>query len=164
MNCVLNQHEQEELLLGYTSGSLDPATARTYLKHLTSCADCQRLAGLQMEVFRTMSAWEAPAVSQDFDARLMAQLRAQHPPPSWSRRLMQWLGWPPAQHPLRWAMAGMPLAALAMGLYFWPQPEPNLQQAFDAQELQEVERSLDDIEALQALHPSEKAAAPQELL
>jgi anti-sigma factor RsiW len=164
MNCVLNQHEQEELLLGYTTGSLDAATARTYQKHLTTCPDCQRLVDLQTEVFRAMSAWEAPAVSEGFDARLMAQLRAQHPPPSWSRRLVQWLGWPPAQHPFRWAMAGMPLAALALGLYFWPQPETNLQQAFDAQELQEVERSLADIEALQALHPSEKTAAPQELL
>jgi hypothetical protein len=39
----------------------------------------------------------------------------------------------------------------------------NVQQALDAQELQEVERSLDDIEALQALHPNEKATTRQEL-
>jgi hypothetical protein len=39
-----------------------------------------------------------------------------------------------------------------------------MQHALDAKELQEVERTLDDLEALQALHPSEKPSTPQELL
>ncbi len=164
MNCVLEQHEQEDLLLGYTTGSLDLATARTYQQHLATCPDCRRLVDLQNGVFQTMAAWETPKVSADFDAKLMAQIRAQHPPQPWGQRLLEWFGWPPTQHPFRWAMAGMPLAALALGLFFWPQADGNVQQALDAQELQEVERSLDDIEALQALHGSDKAAAPQELL
>jgi anti-sigma factor RsiW len=164
MNCVLNQLEQEELLLGYTSGSLDAATTRTYQRHLAACPDCQRLVDLQMTVFRTMSEWEAPAVSADFDSRLMAEIRAQNPPLPWGQRLLQWIGWPPMQHPFRWAMATMPLAAVALGFFFWQANEGTMQQALDAKELQEVERTLDDLEALQALHPSEKPSTPQELL
>lgn len=168
MNCVLPQHEQEELLLGYTTGSLDAATARSYQKHLAGCADCRKLVDLQLAVFRGMEEWEAPAVSADFDAKLMAQIRAQEPAQPWGQRLLAWFGWPPTQHPFRWAMAGMPLAALAVGLFLWPQNDTAIQQALDAKELQEVERSLDDLEALQALHTADtaasKPAAPQELL
>ncbi len=158
MNCVLNKMEQDELLVGYVCGGLDAATARTYEQHLAGCAECRELVQLQMSVEKTMVEWEAPEVSADFDGRLWARIRETEGAPAWWTRLGRWIGWPPAQYPWRWAMACAPAAALAIGLALWNPAGPGESAALvDANELREVERALDDLEALQALHASDPA-------
>jgi anti-sigma factor RsiW len=161
MKCVLNKLEQEELLVNYVFGSLDLDTANTYRHHLDTCPECQELVDLQIAVHKTMGEWEAPTVSADFDRKLLSRIRETAAAPSAWLRFVRWIGWPPAQYPVRWAMACAPVAALAIGLAFWP-AAPVDTALVEADDLQEVERTLDDLEALQALHNAD--GAPGEAL
>ncbi len=155
MKCILNATEQEELLLGYTAGTLDGEAARTFQRHLTTCAECNQMVALQQMVDVTLNEWKMPEVSASFDAKLMAQIRAIESKPGFLER---WFGsW-------KWAVAAVPACALALTVYFWPAPAPP---ALEAHEVVEVERTLDDLEAFQALHQAGTEKTPdtqQELL
>jgi anti-sigma factor RsiW len=162
MKCILNTNEQEELLLGYTSATLAPETARTFERHLSTCEHCQTMLALQTMVEESLSDWKAPEVSEDFDQRLMARLRAEQAEaqPWWKEFLVLQWSWKP--------LVPIALAALALGVFLWqPAESPITAQQVDAiqaEEIEQAERALDDMEALRALGQPEQPTSPQESL
>ena len=162
MNCILNTQEQEELLLGYTAASLDTETARTYTRHLSSCEHCRDLVSLQKVVDQSLSDWQMPELSRDFDRKLFAKIRLEKTPPK-----SLWQQWNPAQFLTSFGgwkpMLIVALATITFAVVLTRTQSGNklVQQAetIQANEIEQVELALDDIEALQSLHQSENEPA-----
>ena len=156
MNCILNTNEQEELLLGYCSAILDPETTRTYARHLASCEHCRTMVELQKMVDESLGDWLPPTLSENFDQKLFARIRAEQeaPKPWWHFNF----GWKPA--------IPLALAAILLAVFLVRNPgKSELAQPQDgikADEIAEVEKALDDMEALHALSTADTAPAPKE--
>jgi len=83
MECPLKSREGAGQLLDFCSG-VSPAAAGPLAHHIAQCAECREFASRQQSVWEAMDAWQAPAVSADFDRRLYRRLEAQAP---WWERL-----------------------------------------------------------------------------
>ncbi len=162
MNCILNTQEQEELLLGYIAASLDAETARTYSRHLTSCEHCRDLVAMQKLVDESLADWQTPGLSLDFDSKLFARIRSEESSvKSWWQQgnpaqfLNDFWGWKPA--------LVVALATIALAIFLTRTPDgSNMAQqteAIQANEIEQVELALDDIEALQTLQQAENDSA-----
>ncbi|WP_031500815.1 anti-sigma factor family protein [Bryobacter aggregatus] len=162
MNCNLKTHEQEELLLGYCSGTLDLEKARVFQAHIARCPDCRTMVEMQQFVDESLDLWHPPEVSPDFDRQLFALIHAgdAKPLPWWDRILSVQVGWKPAL-PL-----ALGLIALAVLILRTPEPFPSLHQSegLKADEIEQVERTLDDMEALHALRHADRSSARKEAL
>lgn len=162
MNCILNPNEQENLLLGYCSSTLAPDTARTYERHLATCEHCRSMVDLQKLLDESLEDWQAPPVSEDFDQKLFARIQSEQaaPLPWWREFLTFSFGWKP--------LLPVALAALALIVFLNRTPEaspvPQPTEVLQAEDLDKVERALDDFEALQALHQQESGAEVKESL
>ncbi len=161
MNCILNTNEQEELLLGYCSAKLDPDTSRTYVRHLATCEHCRTMVQMQELVDETLTDWSPPALRQDFDQKLFARIRAeQEAPKPWWQIF--------SQFSMGWKMSiPLALAALLLIVYLVRDPSNNSELAqqndtIKADEIEQVEKALDDMEALQALSTAESAPSAKE--
>lgn len=147
MNCTLKPAEQEDLLLRHIAGESLPA----YQHHLTTCAHCRELVDLHS----ALNDWAAPPVSTDFDQRLWARIHAgaQHTHPWYVRWFRFDLGW-------RLALPAA-LAACLLGGYLLLPRATEPQEIIRAEEIESAERTLEDLEALQALHsPAEDPGSP----
>jgi anti-sigma factor RsiW len=158
MNCILNQHEQEELLLGYCAATLDPETARTFSRHLGTCEQCRELVEMQKIVDETLTDWVPPVMSANFDQKLFARIRAEEAKPQpWWQFQFGWKAWTPVA-----------LAALILIVFLVRSPEQSelarQNDMIKADEIEQVERALDDLEALQALHTAETSSTNRESL
>ncbi|MCX6613470.1 MAG: hypothetical protein NTW74_21805 [Acidobacteria bacterium] len=160
MNCILNTNEQEELLLGYVSAKLDPETARTYSRHLSSCERCRTMVEMQKILDESLDDWATPTLSENFDQKLFARIRAeQEAPKPWWQALTNFnFGWKPA--------IPLALAALLLAVFLVRGPgQSELAQQQDgikADEIEQVEKALDDMEALHALSTADTAPAAKE--
>lgn len=156
MNCILNTNEQEELLLGYCSAILNPETTRTYARHLASCEHCRTMVEMQKMVDESLGDWLPPTLSENFDQKLFARIRAEQeaPKPWWHFNF----GWKPA---IPLALAAILLAVFLVrgpGKSALAQPQDGIK----ADEIAAVEKALDDMEALQALSTTDTAPAAKE--
>ena len=155
MNCILNTNEQEELLLGYVSAKLDTETARSYSRHLASCEHCRTMVEMQKILDDSLGDWVPPTLSKNFDQKLFARIRAeQEAPKPWWQTLTNFnFGWKPA--------IPLALASILLVVFLVRDPgKPELAQQQDgikADEIEQVEKALDDMEALQALSTAETA-------
>ena len=155
MNCILNTHEQEELLLGYCASTLDPDTARTYERHLATCQHCAAMVEMQKMVDESLESWAPPELSPNFDQKLFARIRAEQEAaqPWWQL----FFGWKP-----------LAIAALALiCVLVWTPADTELAQQNDsikADEIEQVEKALDVMEGLQALHTPDPVATTRESL
>jgi anti-sigma factor RsiW len=159
MNCVLNQTEQEELLLGYTTVNpavkLDLDTARTYERHLQSCPQCRELVELHKLLDNTLDAWQAPEPSPNFDSKLFAKIREEqnHAAPWW-QAIFGWKILVPAA-----------LAATLLIAFFVRSPEPaTIADTIQADQIEKAERALEDFEALQAISTPDPTQTDKEVL
>ena len=73
MNCPI-ESRNPEMLVAYAAGELDLETARALERHLAGCAACRSVAADQAAVWKALDAWEAPAVSPDFNRRLYRRI------------------------------------------------------------------------------------------
>ena len=165
MNCILNTREQEVLLLGYCAASLDPETARTYARHIIACEHCREMVAMQKLVDESLSNWHAPELGLDFDRKLFARIRAEETSPkSWWRQLIpaqfsdtSW-GWKP--------IFVIALATIALAIFLTRTPGaadlPQQADLIKADEIEQVELALDDMEALHALQQVDSASASKE--
>lgn len=152
MNCKLRSEERDELVLGYTAGLLEAEATQRFRLHLDGCAECREMVQLQSQLDDFFNDWQAPEVSADFDNRLMARIHAEQAGllPWWRQWFAMPLGWK--------VLAPVAMAAVAIILLVGRGGEANLPQQAEAigvEDLEKVERTLDDMEALQALHQVE---------
>src|SRR3984885_15683908 len=86
MNCPIRNEETAELLLAYTARRLDPARTALLEGHMSVCAQCAEFRAGQELVWQALEAWEAPAVTPDFNRRLYRRIEAEAAAP-WYKRL-----------------------------------------------------------------------------
>jgi len=105
MNCPIRNEETAELLLAYTARRLDPVKTATLEAHMKVCVECSEFRAGQELAWNALDAWEAPAVSPDFNRRLYQRIEAEAARP-WYRRLF-------AAPAVTWKPA-LPLAAACL--------------------------------------------------
>lgn len=154
MNCKLRSEERDELVLGYEAGLLEAEETQRFKLHLDGCAECREMVQLQSQLDAFFDDWKAPEASADFDSRLMARIRAEEaqPLPWWRQVFAMQLGWK--------VLAPVAMAAVAIVLLVGRGGDtvlPQQAEAIAVEDLEKVERTLDDMEALQALHQVEAA-------
>jgi anti-sigma factor RsiW len=74
MKCPRETGQGPEMLLAYSSGELDTETVAAFEEHIRTCAACSEDTAAQQAVWYALDAWEAPAVTADFDRRLYARI------------------------------------------------------------------------------------------
>jgi hypothetical protein len=119
----------------YVRRTLKPETAAAFERHLDLCLDCRAAVAAQQALWSALDAWATPEISPDFNRRLYARIDAGR---AWS--------WRPAM-----GLAAACLVLIAMLLFRAPsQPDPPARAA-DSIDLEQVERTLDDLEMLREL-------------
>jgi anti-sigma factor RsiW len=139
----------EETLLAYGAGRLDPQTRESVEQHLEGCASCREAAAGQQAVWAALDAWDAPPVGADFDRRLYRRMKEEIP---WRERILRLFR--PAL-----VRRGLPITAAAglmvAAVVFFVRPAaPPPAPKTDAQQVEalrpdQVESALQDMEMLQ---------------
>ncbi len=158
MDCLMQAKSGAQTLLDYCSGALEPGAAAEVERHTQSCADCKRMVDAQREVWESLSHWTAPAVSQDFNARLYARIAQENEAPGWR----QWLGriTRPAVPYALWKPAALAAACAVLVVGFLvhvPQPvqtSPHM----DAEQV-DIEQVANALEELDVLAPPGSSSA-----
>lgn len=166
-----------ELLVEYSAGRLDADQTIRFDRHVEECADCQELLVSQRLVWDALDVYQqaTPVVSREFDRQLYARIASEERESWWVRgwrRLMA------AGEPMSWkpAMAGMAACVVLMAGVLvrfdgkLGAPEPVTKAAvtkaavtsvsFDKQEIETIERALEDFEMLSAMGTPQDPVAP----
>lgn len=161
----LSESENAELLLDYCARRLDPEKAAILDAHMNVCEACRRLRDGQQALWASLDQWEAAEVTADFDRRLYRRIEAEEARANW---------WQRAASPLRslFVRPALPLTAtaglvLAVGfLLHQPAKPPVSADPAPAADVEQVERTLEDLEMLRQLNlvrsgVEESAPAPR---
>ncbi|MBI1895190.1 MAG: hypothetical protein HYZ57_19780 [Acidobacteria bacterium] len=145
MRCPV-QTDNAEVLLDYCARKLSADAATALDRHIQSCGECRSFAAAQRLVWDALDAWEEAPVSSSFDTRLYARIREYENTPWWRQLALRRLFWKPL----------MPLAAACVaGLVLLVNIDSPRDQAplpaVEAVDLDQVERTMDDLEMLRQL-------------
>ena len=152
MNCPM-ENANQELLIGYAAGTLEPETTSAVETHLAACPQCRAMAEAQSAVWRALDAWETPPVSPDFDRRLYRRIQQEVPPSVWDR-LRSWI----PVLPRRAIPAVVATCLIVTASYFleFPRSARRVPPAPQTVRVEQVETLLDDVDLLrQSVGPSE---------
>ena len=157
MSCPL-ESGNADVLLSYCAHMLDEERTELLEQHVAVCKACFALAEQQKMVWAALDGWEATPVSAGFDDALFARIAAEERPSAWERwtaPARQWLsgdiGWKPT---LTMSVACL---TLVVGIYLQNPARPDMATPtvkIEAQELEQAERALEDIEMLRQLEPT----------
>jgi anti-sigma factor RsiW len=149
MACLLQDKERAAWLLGYCERNLPPALAAEVERHVAVCPDCARTVEAQQKVWAALDVWDPPQVTPNFTARLYSRIEQEEARPWWRTVLPNarvWT-WKPAM-----PLAAACLAVLAVALFRAPSmPEPGPKAQADSIDVEQVERTLHDLEMLEQL-------------
>lgn len=154
MNCPI-ESRHPEILVDYAAGALDPEGVQALEEHFTRCTSCRSMAEDQKAVWLALDAWEAPAVSVDFDRRLYRQVAA-------GVRLSWWerISRPFRPMPLRQALpltASVGLLLIAGLMLQHPRPEVPRVEKHEIVRANQLEKTLDDLDLLRQFASSDTA-------
>ena len=139
MTCLRDNNQGADLLIGYLEGTLPAPDRQDLERHAGGCAECRGLLAVQA----TLGLDVAPEVSANFDAKLYARIAADEVRRPWWLLASSWKMIAPAV-----AMA----AALAVTMWVrQPVPPTNIEHPVVAQDVQQLEQALDDLELLMPL-------------
>lgn len=159
MECPVQSREHADVLLAYCARRLDPETAAVLERHMEGCEACRAFGEAQRTVWSALDAWEAMAVSEDFNRRLYRRIDTEDSAGFWIRWVRPWLGsrWRPAL-----SLAAASAAVVAAFLVQAPQSAPRLAET-EIVDAEQVERALDDLDMLRQLNlvPRAEAGAAQ---
>lgn len=157
MSCPLRSGNAD-VLLSYCAHMLDEERTELLERHVAVCAECFALVEQQKSVWTALDNWEPEPISAGFDAALFARIAAEERPSAWERwtaPVRQWLsgdiGWKPA------LSMGVACLTLVVGIYLQNPARPDVPaptMKIEAQELEQAERALEDMEMLRQLEPS----------
>ncbi len=154
MKCPIESKENAGLLLDYCARRLDPEKTRILEAHMRLCEACRRFGDGQRALWESLNQWEAMEVSADFDRRLYRRIAEEQARPSWWQRALGPLFTRPAL-PLT-ATAGLVVAAGFL-LHQPAAPPANPETPAAAADVEQVERTLEDIEMLRQLNLAPRA-------
>ncbi len=112
MTCPNASKLTVENLVDYCAGTLSESASAAVKAHVTECKACDELVKAQQSAWSLLDEWLAPAVADDFDARLYRRIELEKQE-SWPRRF-----WNSIRNPdfsLIWRPA-IPVAAAAVAL------------------------------------------------
>ena len=89
MKCPLENRENSEILLEYSSRTLNGSDTQRLEAHLGECQACRDFVRGQRAVWEALDGWEAEPVSADFDRRLFQRIEREV---SWWRRMRGHVG------------------------------------------------------------------------
>ena len=157
MSCPL-QCGNVDVLLSYCAHMLDEERTELLEQHVAVCAECFALAEEQKTVWAALDGWAAEPISAGFDDALFARIAAAERPSAWEQwtaPARQWLagdiGWKPA------LSMGVACLTLVVGIYLQNPARPEAAKPtveILAQELEQAERALEDMEMLRQLEPT----------
>ncbi len=164
MKCPMETRETSELLLAYCARRLDPETAAWLERHIASCAACGETFRAQARVWQALDEWEAAEISPDFNRRLYRAIDEQART-SWWQRIAR------AFEPFS-VHRGLPVAAAACLLIMAgvivrqreapTAPAPAAETVrVESVAVDQVEKSLEDLELLRDFNTNLRAAAQQ---
>jgi anti-sigma factor RsiW len=154
MNCPIENHNPE-MLVAYAAGELEPETTRELEQHLAGCAGCAPVAADQAAVWKALDAWEAPAVTPDFDRRLYTSIDAGVRLSWWDRLMHSFRAMPLRQALPLTASAGLLLMA---GLLLQhPSGFAPVAPRGEIVRANQVESTLDDLDLLRQFSMADSA-------
>lgn len=163
-NHSARQCPEDDVLLDYTAGRLDPAKALLFERHADGCARCASLRVTQAEVWASLDAWKPEPVSAGFNRELWRRIDAMKTP-SWSDRLAA------AVHFNVWKRVAPLAVALALVVTAFvfdhstnqpvaPVSPTNAAMVVTATQADQLEQTLDDMQLLHAVDAEVAAAQP----
>jgi len=163
MNCPIRTEETAELLLAYTARKLDAAKTAILESHMDVCPQCAEFRVKQELVWQALDAWDAPAVTPDFNRRLYQRIESEAAAP-WYVRLftMPLAAWKPA---IPLACAGLLVVAgfvLDHPVSMTSSSAPPAIRV-SVTEAEQVESALDDLQLLRQLD-SNATSSPSETM
>lgn len=158
MRCPIESQETSETLLAYCAGTLDLETRATLEQHLEACPACRRWCAGRQAVWEALDGWEAAPVPLDFDRRLYRRIDAEAHSPWW-RRLALPLSPVLVRRGLP-IMAAACLLVVAGAILEGPRAPASLGvDRAGAVAVDQVERTLEDMELLQSFNQEVRAQA-----
>ena len=162
--CPLQEGEPAETFLAWMDGTLEPQARAALELHAMECESCRMVMDGQRAVWSALDSWEPAAVSQDFNRRLYAAIDAEQAQPWWKRVFNLALPFP--------VRPAVPIAAsclLLIGVVLFRAPEPveleNKQAGIiERVDVEQVDRSLDDLNLLRELNEELKVEPSTERL
>jgi len=163
MLCPIQNSDNAALLLEYCDRKLDPDTMDRLSRHIGQCPECSQTLAGQRLLWEALDAWEAAPVSLDFNRRLYARIESRQAAGWWSNLFRPAL---PGSFRPALPVAAACMAVMAVLLFQAPgemQLQP--QMSTEAIDLEQVEKTLDDLEMLRQLGVAlpEQPAGPQSL-
>lgn len=160
--CPLQEGEQAALFLAWMEGTMAPEETVRLEAHAAGCASCREVLEGQKAVWSALEAWEPETVSQDFNRRLYAAIDAEQAQPWWKRMLERAFPFP-----LRPAVPVAATCLLVIGVFLFQTPravdvENKQAVMFDRVDVEQVDRSLDDLDLLRELNEELKLDASGE--
>lgn len=152
------EHLTSDMLVAYAAGKLDLADAAAADRHLAGCEGCMSLAAEQTALWKALDAWEAPAVSTDFDRRLYRRIR-EEVSLSWWQRALETLRPLPLRQVVSLAAAGCLLLVASIFVQRPVQISP-IKGSDQTVRVDQVESTLDDLDLLHQFGTPEKVETP----
>jgi anti-sigma factor RsiW len=168
MHCPLLAGETQEVLLDYAAGRLDRGRSASLEKHAESCPACAAWLAGQAALWSALDEWTPEPVSLDFNRQVWRRIEAAAAAPWYTRvaDMFRFGGWKPAI-PLAAAMlvvaAGFLLDHQGTGPAV-PAGGAGASGGSSLMEVDQVERSLDDIQLLKQFDTSGGESAPSKVL
>ncbi len=159
MQCPMQNNEATGFLLDYCDRKLDAANAALVEKHLQICGSCRELVEAQSAVYKSLQAWSAIDASPDFNRRLYARIEAEKRK-SGILRLAAMLAERWSLLPRRRVAAFVAVCALLLAAIWIHAPlnSQNGEQEPQAKarpvDVEQVERTLQDLDMLHQLNPT----------
>lgn len=164
--CPVQSQETAGLLLEYLDRRLEPSVAARVERHVAVCGDCQRVVEAQRAVWNALDEWEPARISSDFNERLFARLEAEKAKPGWFASLRAFAQ---THFSMRAAIPAALACTLLAGVFAFRAsiPSGGTDTSTESQiDVEQVETTLADIDALQQLGVSQQAdqgSSPQAL-
>ncbi|MEP7363692.1 MAG: zf-HC2 domain-containing protein [Acidobacteriota bacterium] len=162
--CPLQEGEQAGTFLAWMDGTLSREETAVLELHARDCASCRAVVEGHKAVWSAMDAWAPAEVSQDFNRRLYSAIDAQQAQPWWKRAMGALMPFP--------VRPAIPIAAsclLVIGVALFRAPEPvelETKQAgiIERMDVEQVDRSLDDLNLLRELNEELQLEPPAKSL
>jgi anti-sigma factor RsiW len=75
MRCPLESDQRAELIVGYGAGTLDPAAAAAFERHMKCCDACREAGTMQKVVWEALDQWRDVVVSAIMDRARAVEFR-----------------------------------------------------------------------------------------